>query len=289
MGENCTHILSELPLCYPAGREDFLLKTGISTACLYPMETEQALALLLSLGYRRFEVFLNAFEELEKPFLGELKRRAEEYGASFCSVHPFTSPMESLLLFGEYSRRTEEGFRLYGRYAEAAAYLGGKYVVLHGQRQGAGPLSEEAYWERFGQLTRFLASSGARPAQENVRDHRSSDPDFIKGMREYLQEDCAFVLDVKQCVQSGCTPKEMAEAMGNRLAHVHLSDHKPGAPCLLPGAGAFDFSSFRKTLKGISYQETIVTEVYRRNFSQPEELEAARLMVESCFSDDFFS
>ncbi len=58
------------------------MKTGISTACLYPMETEQALALLLSLGYRRFEVFLNAFEELEKPFLRELKRRAEEYGAS---------------------------------------------------------------------------------------------------------------------------------------------------------------------------------------------------------------
>ncbi len=265
------------------------MKTGISTACLYPMETEQALELLLSLGYRRFEVFLNAFEELEKPFLQKLKARAEEYGASFCSVHPFISPMETLLLFGEYPRRTEEGFRLYYRYAEAAAYLGGKHVVLHGQRQGAGPLSDEAYWERFGQLTRFLIPAGARPAQENVRDHRSSDPGFIRGMGEYLGEEAAFVLDVKQCVLSGCTPEEMAEAMGNRLSHVHLSDHRPGVPCLLPGAGIFDFSSFRQALEKVSYRGTVVTEVYRRNFSQPEELAAARLEVENWFQGDFFS
>ncbi len=259
------------------------MQTGISTACLYPMETEQALALLLSLGYRRFEVFLNAFEEMEKPFLEKLKARAAEYGASFCSVHPLTSPMETLLLFGEYPRRTEEGFRLYYRYAEAAACLGGKYVVLHGQRRGTGALSDEEYWERFGELKCFLEPTGVQPAQENVRDHRSCDPGFIRGMREYLKGDCAFVLDVKQCVLSGCTPEEMAKAMGNSLSHVHLSDHKPGAPCLLPGMGEFDFSGFRKALEGVSYQGTVVTEVYRQNFSRPEELETARQVVENWF------
>lgn len=265
------------------------MKTGISTACLYPMETERALELLLSLGYRRFEVFLNAFEELEKPFLQKLKARAAEYGASFCSVHPFTSPMEMLLLFSEYPRRTEEGFRLYYRYAEAAAYLGGEYVVLHGQRQGAGSLSDEDYWERFGELSRFLGETGARPAQENVRDHRSCDPGFIRGMGEYLGEEAAFVLDIKQCILSGCAPEEMAEAMGNRLSHVHLSDHRPGAPCLLPGAGEFDFAGLRWILERLFYEGTVVTEVYRRNFSRPEELETARILVENQFSVDFFS
>ena len=59
------------------------METGISTACLYPMETERALDLLLGLGFRRFEVFLNCESELQRPFLQELKARAHEYGAVF--------------------------------------------------------------------------------------------------------------------------------------------------------------------------------------------------------------
>ena len=78
---------------------------GASTACLYPMETERALETLLRLGYRRFEVFLNAMEELSPPFLRGLGERARAYGASFVSVHPFTSAAESTLLFGDYPRR----------------------------------------------------------------------------------------------------------------------------------------------------------------------------------------
>ena len=117
------------------------METGISTACLYPMETERALDLLLGLGFRRFEVFLNCESELQRPFLRELKARADEYGAVFTSVHPFTSAMESSLLFGNYPRRTAEAFAFYRRYCEAAAYLGGKYVVIHGQPLGHGALS----------------------------------------------------------------------------------------------------------------------------------------------------
>ena len=51
------------------------MQTGVSTACLYPMETERSLELLLRMGYRRFEVFFNCMEELGTPFLRELKRR----------------------------------------------------------------------------------------------------------------------------------------------------------------------------------------------------------------------
>ena len=86
------------------------METGISTACLYPMETERALDLLLGLGFRRFEVFLNCESELQRPFLRELKARADEYGAVFTSVHPFTSAMESSLLFGNYPRRRPSPF-----------------------------------------------------------------------------------------------------------------------------------------------------------------------------------
>ena len=264
------------------------METGISTACLYPMETERALDLLLGLGFRRFEVFLNCESELQRPFLQELKARAHEYGAVFTSVHPFTSAMESSLLFGNYPRRTAEAFAFYRRYCEAAVYLGGKYVVIHGQPLGHGALSDREYWERFGQLTHFTRDTGARPAQENVRNLRASDPAFLQGMRAYLGEDCAFVLDVKQCRMAGARVEDMVGAMGPRLVHVHLSDAAPGRPCLLPGAGEEDLPGLLALLGRAGFAGTLVTEVYRRNFEGEEELAASleftKNAVEGAFS-----
>ena len=183
----------------------------------------------------------------------ELKARADEYGAVFTSVHPFTSAMESSLLFGNYPRRTAEAFAFYRRYCEAASYLGGKYVVILASPWPRG-------FERPGVLGAVRAAdplyrdTGARPAQENVRNMRASDPAFLRGMRAYLGEDCAFVLDVKQCRMMNHPVEEVARAMGDRLCHVHLSDCREGRPCLLPGAGAFDLAGFRALLEELHYQ-----------------------------------
>lgn len=259
------------------------MQTGVSTACLYPMETERSLELLLRMGYRRFEVFFNCMEELGNPFLRELKRRAEAYGASFVSVHPFSSAAESTLLFGDYPRRTQEAFDFYRRYMAAAAYLGGKYVVIHGQPQGHGKLTDEGYWERFGQLYRLGEEEGAYPAQENVRQHRAGTVDFVAGMARYLGDSCGFVLDVKQCRMAGASIQEMARAMGKRLVHVHLSDEDEGRPCLLPGAGRFNHQAFRQLLEGQGFTGTVVTEVYRTSFSQLKELENSLYFTKKAF------
>ncbi len=259
------------------------MQTGISTACLYPMETEKSLEILLKQGYRCFEVFLNSAREMEKPFLRELKAMGSCYGASFVSVHPFTAAMESMLLFGDYPRRTEEGMDFYLRYAEAAAYLGAGYFVVHGQMEGHGKLSDQEYWERFGNLYRRAAGTGARPAQENVRRLKSARPAFLQGMRSYLGEDCAFVLDVKQCRLSGFSIEAVAGAMGDRLCHVHLSGCREGEACLLPGAGDFDLAGFRRLLERAGYQGAVVTEVYRSGFGEPGELEKSRVVLEKAF------
>lgn len=261
---------------------------GVSTACLYPMETERALETLLRLGYRRFEVFLNAMEELSPPFLRGLGERARAYGASFVSVHPFTSAAESTLLFGDYPRRTREGFDFYRRYLAAAAQLGARWVVIHGQPQGHGALSDEGYWRRFGELYQLGKEEGAFPAQENVRQHRSARPEFIAGMARYLGEDCAFVLDVKQCRMAGARVEDMVGAMGPRLVHVHLSDAAPGRPCLLPGAGEEDLPGLLALLGRAGFAGTLATEVYRRSFGGEEELAASleftKNAVEGAFS-----
>ena len=263
------------------------MKTGVSTACLYPLEPERSLDLLLQLGYRRFEVFPNCMEELSPAYLRDLKGRADAYGAEFVSLHPFTSAMESSLLFGDYPRRTREAFDFYRRYMAAAAYLGAKYVVIHGQPQGHGKLTDEGYWERFGQLYRLGEEEGAYPAQENVRQHRAGTVDFVAGMARYLGDSCGFVLDVKQCRMAGASIQEMARAMGKRLVHVHLSDEGEGSPCLLPGAGQFDHQAFRRLLEGQGFAGTVVTEVYRTSFSQFQELEDSLYFTKKIFKSSF--
>ena len=147
--------------------------------------------------------------------------------------------------------------------------------MIHGQPLGHGALSDEGYWERFGELYRLGREEGAWPAQENVRNLRASDPAFLRGMRQHLGEDCAFVLDVKQCRMMGHPVEEVAQAMGGRLVHVHLSDCRAGEPCLLPGAGEFDLAGFRALLEAQGYQGSVITEVYRRNFGSLQELSAA--------------
>ena len=95
----------------------------------------------------------NCAQELSPAYLRELKNRAEAYGASFVSVHPYTSAIESNLLFGDYPRRTAEAFDFYRRYMAACAFLGGKYVVIHGQSAGHGALSDQGTGSGLGSST----------------------------------------------------------------------------------------------------------------------------------------
>ena len=57
------------------------MRTGISTACLYPMEIEKSMDLLLSMDFRLFELFINTSSELDPSFVRVLRTRLEETGA----------------------------------------------------------------------------------------------------------------------------------------------------------------------------------------------------------------
>ncbi len=261
---------------------------GISTACLYPIDTEKALQVFLDMGFRVFEVFVNAYQEFSPAFMKKLKNLADEYGAVFTSVHPFTSPMESMLLFERYERRTEEGIELYKRFMNSAALLGAKYLVIHGKHEKrlgklADTHEEEQYWETFGRLYRAGHDIGAYPIQENVFSHKSQDPRFILGMREYLQNDCAFVLDTKQCRMSDVPIENMIKAMGERLCHLHISDCDETSACLVPGYGAYDFGQLFSLLNSMHYQGKLVTEVYRSSYRKIDEIAESRRRMKKWF------
>ena len=111
-----------------------MMRPGISTACLYPMEIERSLDLLLSMDFKLYEFFLNTWSELTPSFLRLLRNRLESEGAQVKSIHPFTSAIEGMLFFSEYLRRMEDALEFYKTYFEAAGMLGAKILVLHGQK-----------------------------------------------------------------------------------------------------------------------------------------------------------
>ena len=239
------------------------MQTGISTACLYPEPLEASFRTLTSMQFRTFEVFFNTWSEFQPSFITLLRRIAKEQNCRILSVHPYTSGYESCLLFSNYERRFLDSVSFYEEYFRAARDLGASFVVLHGQRD-------------------YQNSS---ISEENVNRFRSEDPAFIRRMRRRLQDDCSFVFDIKQAVRAGQDPFEMCSAMGERLVHIHINDHTESEDCLLPGCGRMDYMRLLSMLRSFGYGGEVIIEVYRKNFTELQELEKARNFLNTLFSN----
>jgi sugar phosphate isomerase/epimerase len=239
--------------------------TGISTACLYPMETEKALDILLGMGYRVFEIFTNTQSELSDGYVEELSKMLGEHDASAYSVHLFSSGYEPHMFFSNYQRRFDDSVLQYRRHFAAARKLGAKVVVFHGDRR-EGHLSEEEHCRRLKYLCRVAADEGVCLAQENVSRCRSFSAEAIRQMRRLGGGEIKFVLDIKQALRAGCSPFEMLDAMGEDIRGVHVSDSDENNDCLLPGDGNLDFKELKARLLSFGYQGPMIVEVYRNNY-----------------------
>lgn len=258
------------------------MKVGISSACLYPMETTQALASFLTCGFRHFEIFFNTYREIQPDYLCTVQSLLYRYGATVQSIHPFTSGLEGMLLFSNYPSRTLDGLAFYEQYFAAAKRLGARYVILHGQRlPPGGTVDPRAYLQSLCRLCERAQAYGVTVCQENVNGFASGDPEFIFAMRESLGQTAAFALDVKQAVRAGADPFSMAQAMGPCVRHVHLNDHRPGKDCLVPFQGDMDYLRFFRQLKKQGFCGDVILEVYRSDFGNPCELWDAKQQTES--------
>lgn len=250
------------------------MKIGVSTSCLYPLETEKSLLSVAQAGVKTTEIFFNANCELEKDFVDLLKGIKDEYGIDVVSVHPTMSLAESFMLFSAYDRRYAEGIDQYKRYAEIAAELGAKYVIMHGGKPNR-VLDNNGYFERFSGIAQAVRQSGAVLLQENVVKFRAGDLSVLKDMKEYLGDEAAFCLDIKQCIRGGYSPFEALDLLKNSVKHIHISDNSPDNDCMLPMCGNFDFSAFFGLCRQLRYGGDAIVEVYRDAYSEEGELYAA--------------
>lgn len=247
------------------------MEFGISTACFYPAYVEEAVEELSRHDVRLIEIFANTYTELKPEFLRKLKQQMDAYEMNMISLHPFTSGFEPFLLFTPYERRFQDGLEEYRRFFFAAAELGAQYLVFHGNWTHS-PFPDEQYYERFALLREEGKKLGVRLAQENVAPYKSREISFLKGLRAYLHDDVDFVLDVKQAVRAGQQVNDFVDAIGDKVCHLHLSDHNQTQDCLPIGAGKFDFVDFFVRMKAKGFEGTAVLELYRENYGAYEEL-----------------
>lgn len=253
------------------------MKLGISTACFYPLQVEQALDEIGALGLRTIEIFFNTESEYFEPLISDIERHVRDNGLIVNSIHPYTSGNEGILLFSEYTRRTEDAFQQYRRYFEAGQRLGAKYFTFHGERR-IGPLSDGGLLDRKFNVYRRLVSTAAEYGitftQENVAWCRSADPGYLRMLYENVPE-LRYTLDIKQAHRAGQDWRLFLNAVGDRIVNIHLNDFDEEHSCLLPGEGTMEYDAFFTRLAELGYDRQVLIEVYKSNFDSVEQIRRA--------------
>lgn len=244
---------------------------GISSSCFYPELTEDSLRIACESGAESTEIFFNCTDELKMPAIGEMKKIKDFYNVPVRSIHPFTSFAEPFMLFGSYKRRTLEGIDYYNRYFEAAAELGSECIVIHGGKP-VDRKDELPYFEVFATLCENAKQFGVLPAHENVVGRAGSDPEFLKRLRNYLEDDFKLVLDIKQCRRSEVDEFELIRNFGKDIIQLHISDYDARLDCIPPGEGKYDFKKLFDDLKSNGYDKSAIIELYTWSYKDKEQI-----------------
>ena len=252
------------------------MKAGVSTACLFPKSMEQALHLLGRQGIRLCECFFNTPRELKPEAVTRLKAAAGSYGMEIGSVHGFHSEMETFFFFTDYPGRLEDGLEQYRRYYEAAARLGAKYLIFHGDFAMNRSFSEEKAFDNIRCLWEEGRRFGVELLHENVARCKGGRPDYLARLHRAFPE-LGFVLDCKQALRAGYTASDFVDALGSSIRHIHLSDSSAARQqdCLPPGKGDWDMEGFFRRLLAAGADCSVVVELYSNSFEQVEELTQA--------------
>ena len=244
---------------------------AVSSACLFPMLTEDAFQSLCETGIRNIELFLNAPSEATPAFAKKIRSIQQQYNIHIPAVHPWTAASEYYMLFAKYQRRYEDFFEQAKEIFSLMNEVGADIYILHGALLGKIP-DVSFYCERYHQLVELGKQFGVTVTHENVYKYVGSELSFLQELCRQLGDDAKLTFDTKQATRSEVNIDEALQTIGTHIAHVHLSDNGSVGDCLRIGQGSFDIPAFLTKLHGIGYHGALTLELYRDAFSIPAEL-----------------
>ncbi len=240
---------------------------GLSTASVYPESTAVGFELAARLGYDAVEVMVG-IDPISQDVDAVLRLR-DYHQVPVCAVHA------PCLLITQRVWGTEPWGKL-ERSAEMARAVGADVVVVHPpfrwQRDYA-----RGFVEGIADLER---RTGIAFAVENMYPWRASSR---RGVEMYLpgwdpsEETYAnATVDLSHAAIAQSSPVEMAERLGDRLRHVHLTDGLGSAKDehLVPGRGTMDAAGFLAHLGRTGFTGHVVLEINTRKAGTREEREA---------------
>jgi len=241
-------------------------KVALSTASTYPEPTSVAFELAARLGYDGVELMVGT-DPLSQDIDG-VRRLAEHHGLPVLAVHA------PCLLITQRVWGTEPWGKLQ-RSREAAEALGAGVVVVHPAFR----------WQReYGRsfvdgIERMRSETDVRFAVENMypwRAGRREAAAYAPGWDPTLEDYSAVTLDLSHTAVSGSDPVDMAERLGDRLAHLHLADGTGSNrdEHLVPGRGTQPCADVLERLARRGFEGAVVVEVSTRRAANRAEREA---------------
>lgn len=230
---------------------------ALSTASVFPERTADAFELAARLGYDGVEVMVTSDPVSQD--VNVLGRLADYHRMPVLAVHApcllFTQRVWGWEPWGKLTQATE-----------MAGKLGAKVVVAHPPF-----IWQREYAKDFAPgLAAMQADTGIAIAVENLYPLRAGAAEIAAYAPHWnpVEMDCSHVtLDLSHTAVSNSDALEMADQLGERLAHVHLADGtKPGLPDehLVPGRGSQPCAELLRRLPATGYEGVVVLEVSTR-------------------------
>jgi sugar phosphate isomerase/epimerase len=241
---------------------------ALSTSSVYPERTPDAFETAVRLGYDGLEVMV--YTDPVSQDVDVIRRLIDYHQLPVLAVHA-----PSLLLTQRvWGREPWEKLR---RSKDMAEQLGAKVVVVHPPFR----------WQRDyavgfeGGLAAMEAETDIIFAVENMFPLQARGREIVPYAPTWdpTEIDCAHAtLDLSHAAASGSDALAMADALGSRLAHVHLTDGTgvPTGPFpdqhLVPGRGSQPCAELLHRLAADNYPGVVVLEVNTRSLNRDDRL-----------------
>jgi sugar phosphate isomerase/epimerase len=240
-------------------------RIGLSSVSVYPESTAHAFGYAASLGYDTVEVMV--IDSLSQS-ISAVRQLSEHHDMPVSAIHA------PCLLFTQRVWGTEPWGKL-ERSAEMAKAVGAEVVVVHPPFRW-----QKDYARDFvNGIAALEESTGVAFAVENMYPWRASSK---RGMEMYLpgwdpsdEPYANTTVDLSHASIAGDDPVAMAERLGPRLRHIHLTDGSGSAKDehLVPGRGTVGAAEFLRHLARTDFRGEIVLEINTRKAADRAERE----------------
>jgi sugar phosphate isomerase/epimerase len=231
-------------------------KVALSTASVYPENTEAAFEIAGRLGYDGVEVMV--WTDPVSQDTDALNRLADRHEVPVLAVHA------PCLLITQRVWSTDPWLKLI-RARLAAERLGASTVVVHPPFRW-----QRAYVRDFvAGIWRMAQETDIRFAVENMYPWRYRDREmqaYAPGWDPTDEDYRHFTIDLSHAATSRADALAMAGRMGDRLGHVHIADGSGSAKDehLVPGRGGQPCAELLTHLAATGYEGHVVVEVNTR-------------------------